>query len=374
MNHYRINSFIYFLLLAFNITPLLANEPLCSQEVALYSSRTGKLITTLSYSIELNSSGSPEDYLLTIENKADSKGDKLSLWIFNKKIDAQEFANRNSSMEVGDIHYFNPFYRNSDAKFTISNARRIEKQTVIPFDVFASLGSKVELACTFYIATHKKKKTIINDEAQCKIQFVLPQRIIRDGEGKIVTLQVDKNVDSAVPLTPEELEIKRLAQEDSIQEAKIKHLHVFISDVNKEMAILNITIDSLLENNAYEKNLIDSIESVVNILKKKVDFQEMGNISLFPDDESLMNDFTKFSSDHSDTIKKLEELKIPPEKRNWLMIIAIAGVVMFAGMFVLQIWNQIKAKSQQLKAKKEILKANKKSQLDNLDDDELDKI
>lgn len=374
MSHYRIYPFVFFLFLTLNTVYLYANEPLCLREVALYSSRTGKLITSLSYSIEVNTSEGSENYILTIENKAGANGEKLSFWIFNKKMNAQEFAHRNSPMEVDDILYFNPFCRNSEAKFVIPSARKIEKQAVIPFDVYADLGSKVELLCVFYIATHKKKKTIINDEAQCKIEFVLPKKIVRDEMGRIVTLEVDKNLDLAVPLTPEELEKKRQLQEDSIQQVKIQQLHVFISEVNKEMASLNITVNSLLKDNVYEKHQVDSIENLVNTLKKKVDLQEMGNVNLFPYDESLMNHFTKFSSEYSDTIKKIEELKIPPEKRNWLMIIAIAAVVMFAGMFILQIWNQIKAKSQQLKMKREMKKEVKRSRLDNLNDDELDKI
>lgn len=374
MNYYRISSFVLFLLLTLNIVSISANEPLYSQEVALYSSRTGKLITTLSYSIEVNSSENPENYILRIENKADASGEKLSLWIFSRKIDAQEFAERNSPMEVDDIRIFDTFCSSSEVQFTIPNVRKIEKQATILFDVDAKLGSKVELICNLYIASHKKKKTIINDEARLKIEFVLPKRIVRDEEGNIITLEVDKSVGSAVPLTPEEIEAKRLAQEDSIQQAKIKQLHTFISDANEKIANINITIDSLYQNKIRGKSQIDSIESSVNALKKKVDFHEMGNIGLFAYDESLMNSFTDFSSKYSDTIKKIEELKVGPEKKNWLMICAIVAMVMFAGMFLLQIWNQIKSKGQQLRTKKQMKKLNKQSDLDNLDDNELGKI
>lgn len=374
MNRKRINLFVFFLFLILNVGPLSANKPLNSQEVALYSSRTGKLITTLNYSVEVNPSESPENYLLTIENKTEDSGDKLSLWIFNKKIDAQEFTERNSHMKVDDILYFNPFCRNSKANFVIPTARKIERHTVISFDVDANFGSKVELLCVIYIASHKKKETIIYDEAQCKIEFILPKKIIRDEDGKIVTLEIDKDVNPKVPLTPEEIEKQKQMQEDSIQQAKIKKLHVFISEVNKEMTRVNTIIDTLLQNKTYDKHQVDSIENLLNTLRKRVDFQEMGNINLFPYNEELMDEFTKFSSEYSVTVKKIEELKIPPEKKNWFMIAAIGAMVMFAGMFIMQIWNQIKSKRQQLKMKKEMKKANKQSQLDNLNDNELGKI
>lgn len=378
MSYCRICSiFFLFVFLVFFISSLSA-DPFYSGEIALYSSRTGKLITNLSYSVEVNSSDTPEDYLLTIGNKAGIKGDKgekLSLWVFGRKIDAQQFAKRNSSTEVDDIYLFDSFCQSSKVRFTIPSARRIENIAVIPFDVNdADPGAKIDLVCTVYIAAHKKKKIIINDEAQLKIDFVLPSQTVRDKEGKLIVLDVDKNVNSTTPLTPEEIEEQKQFKEDSIQKAKIKQLHVFISEVNNEMTGLNTRIDNLLESKTYEMSQVDSLENLANVLKKKVDFQEQGNIALFPSDESLVNSFTDFSSKYSETIKKIGELKIPPAKRNWLMILAIAAVAMFAIMFILQIWNLLKSKRQQLKMKKEMFKVNKKSELDNLDDDDLGKI
>lgn len=374
MSYYQTNSFVFFLLFALNIVSLSANEPLHSQEVALYSSRTGKLITTISYSVEVNTSESPENYILRIENKADASEEKLLLWIFGRKIDAQEFASRNSPIEVDDIRLFDSFCHSSEVKFTIPNIRKIEKQSLIPFDVNAQLGSKIEMTCNLYIASHKKKKTIINDEAKLKIEFILPKQIVRDDDGNIITLEVDKSLGPTVPLTPEEVEEKRLAQEDSIQQVKMKQLHTFISKANEDIVIINTSIDSLLQNKIYEKSQIDSIENSVNALKKKVDFHEMGSVALLAYDESLMNSFADFSSKHTDTTRKIEELKAGPEKRNWLMIFAIGAMVMFAGTFIFQIWNQIKSKRQQLKTKKELLKINKQTELDSLDDNELGKI
>lgn len=378
MNRCRATLLIFFLIGGFAF--LYASEPFFSGEEKLYSSRTGKLITNLNFSVEMNPSESPENYLLTIGNKAGITGEdgaKLSLWIFNKKLDAKTFAKRNSSIEVKDIHLFDPFCKNKEAKFSISNARRIENIAIIPFDVDAGPGSEVELLCTIYIASQKKKKNVIEDEGQVKIRFTLPHQIIREKDkgGEMITLTVDKDLNPVVELTPEEVEEERIMKEDSILQAKIKYLDFFISEKNKEIEDLYTLIDSLIQSRAYEKSKIDSLENLVYVLKKKVDLQEMGNVALFPNDEGLMNKFTEFSSKYTETTRKIEELKTPPAKKNWLMILGVASmVVMVVGMFILQIWNQIKTKIDQRKTKKEAEETTKKAELDSLNSGDLDKI
>ncbi len=377
MNRSRIILLFFLLVWSFF---LLHAEPLFSSEENLYSSRTGKLVTTLNFSIGLNPSKSSENFLLTIGNKAGitgEKGTKLSLWIFNRKTDAKTFGRRNSSVSVDDIQIFSPFCENRNVIFSITNARKIENITTIPFDINANPGSKVELVCNIYIASLKKKKTIIEDEVQVKIEFTMPHQIVRDidGERDVVTLEVDRDVNPNVELTPEELEEQRVMKEDSLLQAKIQQLNLFISEKNKEIQLLYSIIDSLIQSETYVKSEVDSLENLIHILKKKVDFQEQGNITVLPNDEELMNKFTEFSSIYSETTRMIEELKTPPAKKNWLMIIGVVVMaVMFAGMFILQIWNQIKAKKMQRKQKKEMEEANKKAKLESLDSDDLGKI
>lgn len=377
MNRYRLTLLFLFSIWSFMF---LHAEPFFTGEEKLYSSRTGKLITTLNFSVEVNPSERSENYLLTIGNKAGITGEdgaKLSLWIFNKKMDAKTFANKNSNIDVNDIHLFDPFSSNRNVKFSISNARKIENIAVIPFDVNAGPGDKVELICSIYIASQKKKKTIIEDEAQVKISFDLPYQIVRESGrgGEVVTLEIDKDLNPVAELTPEELEEEKQMREDSIMQAKIQQLDFFISEKNKEIDELYVVIDSLVQGKVYDKTKIDSLENLVNILKKKVDLQEMGNVSLFPNDEVLVNKFTEFSSRYSEIIRKIEELKTPPAKKNWLMIIGVASmIVMFASMLILQIWNQVKSKRQQRKMKKEMEEANKKAKLDSLNSGDLGKI
>ena len=375
----RLRLALLFFLPIYSFTFLNAAEPFFSGEEKLYSSRTGKLITTLNFSIEVNASESPENYLLTIGNKSGITGEggtKLSLWIFNKMTDAKTFAKNNSSIDVNNIHLFDSFCKNAEAKFSIFNARKIENIAVIPFDVNGDPGSRIELMCNIYIASHKKSRTTIDDEARIKIVFTLPHLVIR-GNGKvreIITLEVDHGLNSATALTPEELEKAKRIREDSTLLAKIRQLDLFISEKNTEIEILYAAIDSLLLNKIHEKRKTDSLENLVNVLKKKVDLQEMGNVTLFPNNDGLMNKFTEFSSKYSEITKKIDELKKPPAQKNFMVIGIVSMLIIFTSMFILQIWNQIKSKRQQRKHKKEMEEASKKAQLDSLDNNDLDKI
>jgi hypothetical protein len=95
--------------------------PVFTKKETLYSTKSGKSLGEVSISVEAKKAdkNNNEWYLIIGSNNSeiiDSKGDDKSLWIFNKRTNAndlkKELKNKDYPIEVKDISQFMPFCEN----------------------------------------------------------------------------------------------------------------------------------------------------------------------------------------------------------------------------------------------------------------------
>ena len=394
-----------------------ADGSVYSKKETLYSTKNGSPIGDLWLRIEPKSANANNnEWMLIIGDKGApffDSSDEKSLWIFSKKWNAQTFKkemkNRDYPIEVKELNEFLPFCE-SGVDFKIREWEEVKKQTSVSFLVNAKTGQKVTLRLVFYTSSLDKKKTTINDEAKVKIEFVIPDPAViaqqnkttpvpspasatsPTQEGELITLS--EKIDNEAVIQQQ----KEKQREDSILKAeaankkqRITLLHSFITDRNKDIQSLQEEVNVLLsdKNSKVEESKIDSLETVVEEMKKKVDFWENGYSDILLTEESIHDLFTKFRITHTTTSKKIDELRqqqVPYHfiisfiKNNILLSlgIGIGGLILLklltylSKKLITALKNKIKKKMDQMKtdAKDKIKqKPQKKSKKKMYDDD-----
>ena len=378
---YRSNFLL--VLLLFFCCPLIycntAGEPVYTNKETLYSTKSGRPIGELSVSIEAKSTDrSNNEWYLIIGSKnseiLESKGENVSLWVFGRRISAvnlkKELKNKDYPVEIKDFNQFMPFCENG-IRFELKDREEIKRQTQLSFHINASPGEKITLRLVFYLSSKDKKKTIIDDEAKLKIEFVVPGPSSgkaaatgsgsgnakgNDGGGEEVLLTEKIDYEAAAKIKEEkEAEEKKQEQEQKEdRDKKISLVNSFIADRTVEINSLSDEVDLLLSDtkNKVEERKIDSLDIIAVELKKKVDYWENGYKDILLTDESIHDKFAKFSTSHSLTTKKLEDLRLQQDplnkwlsffKNNKLLSIGIAVGIIILGVVLAKLGKKILA-------------------------------
>ena len=372
---------------------LTASEPFFTKKETLYSVKTGNPVGELSFNIEIKSMDvNPKELYLIIGDKGneifESEGDKKTLWIFGNNMSASELKkdlkNKDYSVDIKDIHEFVSFCEN-DIRFDLKNWEEIKKQTKFSFYVNSSVGEKITLRLHFYIASKNKKKPVIDDEAKVKLEFPLLLPSPARNEKK---QQEEESISLTERLNQSAKAIQK-QQEDSLKQAEEKEriqrtntLNVLITVKNKEIISLLDDINQLSseEDAKITENTIDSLEVIVDSLRKKVDYLDKSYTDILLNNEALQNKFIKFGADQTAVSKKLNELRQQQiEKKNiWKDRMIYIGIglaaLMLGGMFLTQLWNMAKMKRQLRKQQKMMEEEERKRAFESIDIKDLDEI
>ena len=403
--------------------------PVFAKKETLYSTKSGKSLGELSISVEAKSAGknNNEWYLIIGSNNSeiiDSKGDDKSLWIFNKRTNAndlkKELKNKDYPIEVKDISQFMPFCENG-IRFDIKDWEEVKRQTQLTFFLNASPGEKITLRLVFYYSSRDKKRTTIEDEAKVKLDFILPDpskpsssanaagsAAGRNDAGKdddviSLTEKIDYDALKKEKEEKEKEESLNKEQEEKDRGNKVNLVNAFITERNEDIASLQNEVNILLANqdNKVEEGKIDSFVIVLDELKKKVDYWEKGYTEILLTEISIHDKFAKFSTAHGITAKRIDELRLKQNqlnnwlsflKNNWLLSIGVAAgslillVIMyklgkwlfsFVKRYISQARNKVKIKNhlkKQLKTKQKMDKKERNKDFDNIDINELHEI
>ena len=392
-------------------------DPVFTKKESLYSTKSGSLIGELTLSIEAKSTNSKNnEWYLIIGDKSNNilnaSDDSKSLWIFSKKVNANTFRrdlrNRDYPLEVRDLSEFSPFCENG-IRFNLKEWEEIKKQTQLSFFINASPGEKVTLRLVFYTSSKDKKRTLIEDEAKVKIEFEVPnfteiaKAKAAEEERELITLNEKIDYEAAAKIREERAaDSIKLAEEEG-KEQRVVLLNSFISDRNTEINILQGEVDALLadKKNKVESLKIDSLETVVDELKKKVDYFEKGYTDILLTDITIHDKFSKFNTTHGITSKKIAELRQQQNpisgvmkfaQANWLLsiVIVVGGLIVMKIFYSLSRKLMSKAKNaltskikkiksgnkdkKQQKAQKEKEKSDAVKDFENIDINDLDQI
>ena len=398
----------------------ITGEPVFSKKETLYSTKNGSPIGDLMISIEAkNDNAKNNEWNLIIGDKSnniiDSGNDGRTVWIFNKKVSANTFKkdmkNRDYPIDVKGLSEFMPFCENG-IRFDLKEWEEIRKQTQFSFFINASPGEKITLRLVFYISSKDKKKLAIEDEAKVKLEFVVPDP---SSAKKTQATQVNQDAGDEISLT-EKIDYEAAAKineerkADSIKQAeaedkshRIVLLNSFITERNNEINSLQEEVNVLLtdKKNKVEAIKIDSFETVVDELKKKVDYWENGYTDILLTEEGIHDKFTKFGTTHGITSKKLVELRQQQSqlnnwmsylKSNWLLSIVILACVLIFGKLLLKLVGKLKSMvkkqysqkvnkmkmkaqiKQKVKSMRNTEKTERQKDFDNIDISELDEI
>ena len=320
-------------------------EPFYSKKETLYSTKSGLPIGDLLLSIEQKGAN---EWILTIGDKGekffDTQNEK-TLWIFNQKQEVNKFVrdlkNRDYLLEVKGIKELMPFSENG-VPFNLREWDELRKQTQVTFTAKASPGEYVTLRLVFYTATSDKKKTTITDEAKLRIVFEAPkfsalsssQQQGQGGGGNLVTLERQASgaagASGAQSDTDEEIDPQLLEahRQDSIsraeaanREQRIVLLDAFIMERNREIGQLQNEVNKHLDDKEtrVDESTIDSLITVADEMKNKVDYWENGYSDILLADESIHDKFSKFRITHTLTLKKIDELKQLQKPYNFIL-------------------------------------------------------
>ena len=361
-----------------------AEEPILSKKETLFSTKNGNAIGEVQLSIAPKSA-SPfnKEWVLIIG----SQGGKLvearnetTLWIFNQKMNVGRFKkdlkNQDYPVEVKGFNDFIPFSEN-DIRFLLKDWEEIRKQTMIPFMVNASAGEKVTLRLVFYTATTEKKHITIDDEAKVKLEFEIPdfskqanQSRRNDGSGSNSsskgggsgpvgpggggrgggggahdgeTISLTEKISpeataAAAAKLNEEHRADSLAKAEAANKVqRIALLNTFISERNREITEFQNDINVLLADETTMKvneMTIDSLSTIANEMKNKVDYWEHGYSDILLSDEAIHDKFSKFRIAHALTVKKIEELKDRQNPLNAILAYVKNNILMSIGIGV----------------------------------------
>ena len=327
------NSLIIVVLFLFCLTPFCfcnAAESVYSKKETLYSTKNGSRIGDLLLTIEpKNNSPSNNEWVLIIGDKGnpffDSRTER-SLWIFNKKLNANTFRrdmrNRDYPVDIKDINEFMPFCENG-IRFEIKDWDELSRQTQVTFFLNASQGQTVTLRLVFYTSYIDKKRTTIDDESKVRIEFVVPDLTARANQmqqsggsggsggtqgGEVISLTEKIDYD-AVAKFREEQQANSLSEED--RDERIALLNSFISERNREINEFQEQVNILLADNETKvtESTIDSLTTIANEMKNRVDYWENGYSDILLTEETIHDKFSKFRIAHTLSLKKIDELK-----------------------------------------------------------------
>ena len=328
-------------------------EPVFSNKETLYSTKNGSAIGELLLSIEpKNANATNNEWILIIGEKGDKffeARNAKTLWIFNKKVNVNTFKrdmrNRDYPLEVKDLSELMPFCENG-IRFDIKDWDELRNQTQVSFFINASPGQKVTLRLVFYTASSDSKKTTIDDEAKVKIEFEVPTASSRStqtqqgggvaAEGELISLT--EKIDPVIAAQKMEAE-----REDSIMRAEAANtaqrmalLNAFITDRNLEINELQEEVNAYLADKKtfVSETTIDSILTVADEMKNKVEYWEKGYSEILLTDEGIHDKFSKFRIAHTLTIKKIEELKQQQQPFNDLLDFIKKNILLSLGIGV----------------------------------------
>jgi len=349
-----------------------AGDIIFSSRETLYSTRTGRSLGELSFSVEVKSlDASPKElYLIIGERSGDiieGTNTSKTLWIFNRNISLNEFKrelkNNDYSLDIKNFSEFVPFSEN-DVKFELRNWAEILRQTRYSFFTDADLGAEVTLKLHCYTATKDKKKSTLDDGARITLVFRLPatNNPVAAGNSGVIgqserVLQGQEMGQTEAGKKDEEdkkeEEARKLAQAQEAERIeRTNDLNVFITVKNKEIASLLDEIEELSKDKKSTVKTFDSLELVVNEMRQKVDYWDKGYTDILLKEEAIQDKFMKFGSDQTTALKMLAEAKqsrtgLP----SWLAPLSMgAGIFLLGAMFLMQVLGRIKAKKQMLKA------------------------
>ena len=331
-------------------------SPVYNKKETLYSTKNGSAIGDLLLSIEpKNANANNNEWLLIIGDKSkffDSRTER-TLWIFNQKTNANAFKrdlrNRDYPVEVKDLSEFMPFCENG-IRFEIKDWEELSKQTQVSFFINASPGQKVTLRLIFYVSSRDKKRTTIDDEAKVKIEFEIPdpvvvaQQIKAAQEAELISLTEKIDYEAVARQREARREDSLLQAEAADRGQRAALLNSFIIDRNRDVGLLQEEVNVLLadKKSKVETFKIDSLETVINEMKKRVDFWENGYADILLTEESIYDKFTKFRIAHTATSKKIEELKQQQAPFGFILafiqnniLLSIGGGIV--GLFLLKI-------------------------------------
>jgi hypothetical protein len=352
------------------------------KEVSLRSVNTGKNFATVPVNIKPNPEA-PGEYILEIGDKAGitgADGKQITLWFFKQKLNVKKFKPAGNAVEVSNIAVLAPFYSGKELTFDIPEYKEINDLFEFPFAATPFAGDKVKLTLCLYAASKTKKKTVIAEELQMLLEFS-PAKAVENAAvaggnnaaspaGAAGVIEEEK----AAGLTPEELEAKVKAREDSLLQVKTAELDIFISTQNQELNAYLASVSSIEQG---DKTAADSLAKLVNLINGRVNVKKEGNIAVISNNDELSEKFTVFNLQYNELIQKIEEqkIKIEPEPVNWMMYAVMGmGAFMLAMTLFMQIWTPIKIKRQQRKAAKEAAKAAQQGELSSININDLDQI
>ena len=337
-------------------------EPVFTKKETLYSTKNGSSIGELTLSIEPKSANARNnEWYLIIGDKSNSilSDENKSLWIFSKKVNASSFRrdlrSRDYPLDVRDLSEFAPFCEN-DIRFDLKEYEEIRKQTQLSFYINASPGEKVTLRLVFYTSTKDKKRTLIEDEAKVRIEFEVPNYAeiaktkAAEEERELITLNEKIDFEAAAKKREEMAADSVKLVEEEGKEQRVTLLNSFISDRNTEINILNGEVDVLIANKTkVEKLTIDSLETVVDELKKKVDYFEKGYTDILLTDITIHDKFSKFNTTHGITTKKIAELRQQQNPMSGVMKYAQENLIMtiviaVGGLILMRIFYKLSSK------------------------------
>ncbi len=387
INNRKTLSAVLLLLYCISLT---AGETLLTRKETLYSTRTGNPILDLPCSIEVKSvDTNPKEFYLVfdeISNERVASDDvRKSLWIFNKNFSAKELKknlkDRDYPIETEDINLFLPFSKNA-ITFVLKDWSEVRSHTQFPFYADAPAGSYVELQLRIYIATKTRKKTTIDDEAELKLRFRIPQ--------PPVAAKKANSVDDSIRMTRHggsfpipDREEQEAQQEDSLrmeEEKRTKQAHALetlIAGKQGEADALLLTLTQLSESKEKKTpaSTLDSLEAIVLDFRQKAGFIEKGHSDILLTNESIQDQYTRFGTTLSIATKKIEELRQQPEETNWLLYAGIGlGIVVLGSSLFMQIWNPIRMKRQLRHQQKMLKEEERKRLIESVDVTDLDEI
>jgi hypothetical protein len=260
-----------------------------------------------------------------------------------------------------------PFCENG-IRFVRKDWDELRKQTQLTFYVNASPGEKVSLRLVFYTATSDKKRITIDDEAKVRIEFEIPDpsapgnQVRRAGGGGGGGAQGGDVISLTEKITPEAAAAAAKLLEEQNEEAmalgdaadrgqRVALLNAFITERNREISLFQGDVNAIMEDKTTKvsASTIDSLSTIAEELKNRVDYWEKGYSDILLTEESIHEKFSKFRVTHALTVKKIEDLSHQQNplygildflKNNILLSLGI-GV---GGLFFLKIFTKLSKK------------------------------
>ena len=363
-------------------------DPFYSKKETLYSTKSGLPLGELLLSIEPKTTNTNNsEWILTIGDKGEKFFDtpnEKTLWIFNQKKNVNQFVkdlkNRDYLLEVKGIKELMPFSENG-VPFDMRDWDELRKQTQVTFTAKGPPGERVTLRLVFYTASSDKKKTTITDEAKLRIVFEIPKitaggMVQPQGQGSnVVTLDRQTpggasggGAGGAPSDTDEEMDpsILEAHRQDSIQRAEAANreqrmglLDAFITERNREIGLLQNEVNKHIDDKETRVNesMIDSLVTVADEMKNKVDYWENGYSDILLVDEVIHDKFSKFRITHTLTLKKLDELKQLQKPYNFILefikhnLLLSLGIVVGGAVFLKFFLKLLKKLQSMIKSK-----------------------